>query len=62
MKINFVESSPIPVKAARVMGKIHEVYRLLVNISEEHARVASVVSSLSLMPGNKGTKASHVAG
>jgi 4-hydroxy-tetrahydrodipicolinate synthase len=59
MKINFVESSPIPVKAAlAMMGKIHEVYRLpLVNISDgARAKVASVLSSLSLMPGDKGTK------
>jgi 4-hydroxy-tetrahydrodipicolinate synthase len=60
MKINFIESSPIPVKAAlAMMGKIHEVYRLpLVSISEgARAKVASVLSSLSLMPGDTGTKA-----
>jgi len=56
MKINFVESSPIPVKAAlAMMGKIHEVYRLpLVRISEgARARVASVLSGLGLIPGGK---------
>src|SRR5512136_632190 len=49
MKINFVESSPIPVKAAlAMMGKIQEVYRLpLVKISDgPRARVASVLSGL----------------
>jgi 4-hydroxy-tetrahydrodipicolinate synthase len=58
MKINFVESSPIPVKAAlAMMGKIHEVYRMpLVNISEgARAKVASVLSSLNLIRGDKGT-------
>ncbi len=59
MKINFVESSPIPVKAAlAMMGKIHEVYRSpLVRISEgARARVASVLSGLNLIPGDKGIK------
>jgi 4-hydroxy-tetrahydrodipicolinate synthase len=56
MKINFVESSPIPVKAAlSMMGKIQEVYRLpLVKISEgARARVASVLSGLSLISAEK---------
>jgi 4-hydroxy-tetrahydrodipicolinate synthase len=60
MKINFVESSPIPVKAAlAMMGKIHEVYRLpLVSISDgARAKVAAVLASLGLMPGDKGSKA-----
>ena len=60
MKINFIESSPIPVKAAlAMMGKIQEVYRSpLVKISEgARAKVASVLSSLSLIPTDKGTKA-----
>jgi 4-hydroxy-tetrahydrodipicolinate synthase len=51
MKINFVESSPIPVKAAlSMMGKIQEVYRLpLVKISEgSRAKVSAVLSSLGL--------------
>ena len=51
MKINFVESSPIPVKAAlAMMGKIQEVYRLpLVKISEgARSKVASVLSGLGL--------------
>ena len=54
MKINFVESSPIPVKAAlAMMGKIQEVYRLpLVKISEgSRARLAAVLSELNLIKG-----------
>jgi 4-hydroxy-tetrahydrodipicolinate synthase len=53
MKINFVESNPIPVKAAlAMMGRIQEVYRLpLVRISEgARAKVASVLSGLGLIP------------
>jgi 4-hydroxy-tetrahydrodipicolinate synthase len=52
MKINFVESSPIPVKAAlAMMGKIQEVYRLpLTKISEgARSKVASVLSGLNLI-------------
>jgi 4-hydroxy-tetrahydrodipicolinate synthase len=53
MKINFVESNPIPVKAAlAMMGRIQEVYRLpLVKISEgARAKVASVLSKMGLIP------------
>jgi 4-hydroxy-tetrahydrodipicolinate synthase len=56
MKINFVESSPIPVKAAlAMMGKIQEAYRLpLVKISEgARSKVASVLSGLGLIPTDK---------
>jgi 4-hydroxy-tetrahydrodipicolinate synthase len=52
MKINFVESSPIPVKAAlAMMGKIQEVYRLpLCRISDgARAKVAAVLSDLGLI-------------
>jgi 4-hydroxy-tetrahydrodipicolinate synthase len=52
MKINFIESSPIPVKAAlAMMGKIQEVYRSpLVKISEgARVKVASVLSGLDLI-------------
>ncbi len=52
MKINFVETSPIPVKAAlAMMGKIQEVYRLpLVRISDgARTRVSSVLSNLGLV-------------
>ncbi len=52
MRINFVESNPIPVKAAlAMMGKIQEVYRLpLVKISEgARARLAAVLSQLELV-------------
>jgi 4-hydroxy-tetrahydrodipicolinate synthase len=52
MKINFVETSPIPVKAAlALMGRIQEVYRLpLVRISEgARAKVSSVLSNLGLV-------------
>jgi 4-hydroxy-tetrahydrodipicolinate synthase len=52
MKINFVETSPIPVKAAlAMMGKIKEVYRLpLVKISEgARTRVSAVLSDLGLL-------------
>ncbi len=53
MKVNFVESNPIPVKAAlAMMGKIQEVYRLpMGRISEgARAKVASVLSGLGLIP------------
>jgi 4-hydroxy-tetrahydrodipicolinate synthase len=56
MKINFVESSPIPVKAAlAMMGKIEEVYRLpLTRISEgARTKVASVLSTLGLISSAK---------
>jgi 4-hydroxy-tetrahydrodipicolinate synthase len=59
MKINFVESNPIPVKAAlAMMGKIQENYRLpLVRISEgARNKVASVLADLGLMPGNKNSR------
>jgi 4-hydroxy-tetrahydrodipicolinate synthase len=59
MKINFVESSPIPVKAAlAMMGRIQEVYRLpLVKISDgARSKVASVLSGLNLIPVDKGIK------
>jgi 4-hydroxy-tetrahydrodipicolinate synthase len=59
MKVNFIESSPIPVKAAlAMMGKIQELYRMpLVNISEgARAKVASVLSALGLIPADKGIK------
>jgi 4-hydroxy-tetrahydrodipicolinate synthase len=59
MKVNFVESSPIPVKAAlAMMGKIQEVYRLpLVKISDgARAKVASVIASLGLIHSDKWTQ------
>jgi|WetSurMetagenome_2_1015567.scaffolds.fasta_scaffold23640_2 4-hydroxy-tetrahydrodipicolinate synthase len=59
MKVNFVESSPIPVKAAlAMMGKIQEVYRLpLVKISDgARAKMASVLSTLGLIPSDKWTQ------
>jgi 4-hydroxy-tetrahydrodipicolinate synthase len=52
MKVNFIESSPIPVKAAlSMMGKIQEVYRLpLVKISEgSRTKMAAVLSNLGLI-------------
>ncbi len=52
MKINFIESNPIPVKAAlAMMGKIQEVYRLpLVKISDgSRVRLSSVLSQLNLI-------------
>jgi len=52
MKVNFIETSPIPVKAAlAMMGKIQEVYRLpLVQISDAgRKKVASVLSGLGLV-------------
>lgn len=54
MKVNFVESSPIPVKAAlAMMGLIEEVYRLpLCPISDgARARVSAVLESLGLLRG-----------
>jgi 4-hydroxy-tetrahydrodipicolinate synthase len=59
MKVNFVESSPIPVKAAlAMMGKIQEVYRLpLVEISEAgRKKIAAVLSNLNLIQGIEGAK------
>ena len=52
MKVNFVETSPIPVKAAlAMMGKISEAYRLpLVKISEAgREKVARVLRDLDLV-------------
>jgi 4-hydroxy-tetrahydrodipicolinate synthase len=52
MKVNFVETSPIPVKAALfMMGKIQEAYRLpMVKISDAaRNRVASVLKNLGLI-------------
>jgi 4-hydroxy-tetrahydrodipicolinate synthase len=52
MKANFVESSPIPVKAAlAMMGRIHEVYRLpLAPISDSgRATLAKALSALKLI-------------
>ncbi len=59
MKINFIESNPIPVKAAlAMMGKIQENYRLpLVRISEgARNKVASVLAGLGLIPGDSGAR------
>jgi 4-hydroxy-tetrahydrodipicolinate synthase len=53
MKVNFVESSPIPVKAAlAMMGKIREEYRLpLVRISDAgRAKLSRVLADLGLLP------------
>lgn len=52
MKANFIESSPIPVKAAlAMMGKIQEVYRLpLVKISDgARAKLSTVLTELQLV-------------
>jgi 4-hydroxy-tetrahydrodipicolinate synthase len=52
MNVNFIETSPIPVKAAlSMMGLINEVYRLpLVPLrAENRARVSDVLSSLGLL-------------
>lgn len=52
MKVNFIETSPIPVKAAlAMMGKIQEVYRLpLVKISDgARAKLSAVLSELKLV-------------
>jgi len=52
MKVNFVETSPIPVKAAlAMMGRIKEVYRLpLVKISDgARAKLSAVLASLDLV-------------
>lgn len=51
MKINFVESNPIPVKAAlAMMGKIPEIYRLpLVRISDgARAKLSAVLTQLGV--------------
>jgi 4-hydroxy-tetrahydrodipicolinate synthase len=59
MKVNFIESNPIPVKAAlAMMGKIQENYRLpLVRISEgARIKVAAVLASLELVPGDKSAR------
>ena len=52
MRANFIESSPIPVKAAlAMMGKITEAYRLpLVNISDgNRPKLAAVLADLKLI-------------
>ena len=56
MQVNFVESNPIPVKAAvAMMGRVEEVYRLpLVPISQgARSKVASVLSKLGLLTGDQ---------
>lgn len=52
MRVNFIETSPIPVKAAlAMMGKLHEVYRLpLMKISDgAKERLAAVLRELELV-------------
>jgi 4-hydroxy-tetrahydrodipicolinate synthase len=52
MKVNFIETSPIPVKAAlAMMGRISEAYRLpLVRISDgARAKLAAVLKGLELI-------------
>ena len=52
MKVNFIETSPIPVKAAlAMMGILPEIYRLpLVKISEgARTKLHAVLSELSLV-------------
>ncbi|MBM4169924.1 MAG: 4-hydroxy-tetrahydrodipicolinate synthase [Ignavibacteria bacterium] len=54
MNINFIESNPIPVKAAlAMMGLIEEVYRLpLVAMSEQNrSKLRSVLTELGLVEG-----------
>jgi len=54
MKVNFVESNPIPVKTAlAMMGRVREVYRLpLTPISDgARSKLASVLSDLGLING-----------
>ncbi len=58
MKVNFIESNPIPVKAAlAMMGRVEEVYRLpLTPISKEARRkLMSVLSDLGLLNSDKGS-------
>ncbi len=53
IKVNFIETNPIPVKAAlAMMGKILEVYRLpLVKMGDAaRARLAAVLSDFQLVP------------
>ena len=52
MKVNFVETSPIPVKAGlAMMGRIKEIYRLpLVKISDSgRAKLSAVLADLGLL-------------
>lgn len=61
MLVNFVESNPIPVKAAlAAMGLIEEVYRLpLVSPRpESRARIVKVLEDLGLLATNRATKVS----
>ena len=58
MKVNFVESNPIPVKAAlAMMGKVEEVYRLPLTPISKGARekLTSVLSGLGLISGDTGS-------
>lgn len=60
MKINFIETNPIPVKAAlAMMGIIEEAYRLpLVPMkAENRARLAEVLQALGLVRGGAQEKA-----
>ena len=52
MEVNFIESSPIPVKAAlAMMGRIEEVYRLpLVPMQDANkAKLREVLKKLNLV-------------
>ena len=52
MEINFIESNPIPVKAAMsLMGLLEPVYRLpmVPPKPENHERIKNVLSSLGLL-------------
>jgi 4-hydroxy-tetrahydrodipicolinate synthase len=60
MQVNFVESSPIPVKSAMAaMGLLEEVYRLpmVPPRPESRERIRAVLSSLHLMPTESATRA-----
>ena len=60
MEVNFVESNPIPVKAAMaLMGLIEPVWRLPMTppSPQNQAKIEAVLKSLGLLAGARGTHA-----
>src|SRR5258706_7517722 len=60
MEVNFVESNPIPVKAAMaIMGLLEPVWRLPMTppSPQNHAKIEAVLQSAGLLAGARGTHA-----
>jgi 4-hydroxy-tetrahydrodipicolinate synthase len=60
MEVNFIESNPIPVKAAMaMMGLLEPVWRLPITppLPQNQARIESVLESLGMLVGVRSTHA-----